>query len=227
MIKSFFGKKTTVSNGTGEEIQLSSGCDDLENPAWLLDTYRLARSLSQGDKSVPLAAFQEIKKGGDDDVKFLTAAGSMTQELWSRMVWFGYGTSTNDSTLPNSKLFSPNPKRLHIVLQFLLAAMVDEINDADIKPISHALAKERFKWVGIKEDTLVQLRLAFNQTKKPLLAPPLKENPLFRDFLKLGVVKKPTGQEWPVSVLGQVTMPFVFDFILEQKGFDWEDLNER
>lgn len=214
MIKRLFSKSKarTFVNGAQETVEISSQADDFKSKTWFSDTVTLSKSLSKGDRSGPLAAKPMVDAG--DTPSFMTAPGSVTQELWERMTHFGYGTSSHGDILPGSRVFVPHPDRFSALLSFLIATQVNVVTGPAVAVISEGLSHHYTWWSKLPRDVLVKLRMGFDRKREPMEAPSASENPLFSEFAKIGVVEMAKDTEWPVTDLGMVMMPFLFDHLI-------------
>ncbi len=222
---SFFGKHETrqVKNGEQVLISLYSAPDDVGDENWFADTYTVSRELSKGDRSTALAAIQAIEKG--DSPRLMTAEGSATHELWSRLSRFGYlsGQSAEIGEMP-VRNWAVRPGLHTAWMLFLLASRVDFLSEKVLREVSSGYSRTRDDFIRIPEDALLKLRNAMQKSGTPLAPAQQCSGGLFAKLKKLGLIEI-RGEICQTTDLGSVTTPFFLDHIIHEKRIWLDEVN--
>jgi len=75
-------------NGQQDKIKISTRPNEYEQAEWWVDTCVLVQGLSKGDRGTISMSLKMAL--GDQKPTLMTAKGSVTQELWTRMTILGY-----------------------------------------------------------------------------------------------------------------------------------------
>jgi len=217
----FGGKKRTLKNGKQELVEVSSDADDVKAPLWFSDCFRVSRSFSQGDRSAVLAAIKTAEKG--EPAGLLTAEGSVTNELYTRMTMFGY-LERAEVTLPaNTAQWHIRKDHWRKFFGFIAASNVDTLTEANLVKVSKGLSRKRNEFEKFNTKLLEILRAGTLKSDRPFADGSIK-SPAFDLMRKLDLIYS-AESTWRANELGTMTLPYFFDLLLHEKRLWLEEQN--
>ncbi|MDN3719867.1 hypothetical protein QW131_13475 [Roseibium salinum] len=86
---------TVLKNGAQKEFRILSSRDGPRDAKWWAETCFLVHALSDGDRSTVEAAIQKSKAG--DEAVLMTGRGSVTNELYARLIHLGYMAADHET----------------------------------------------------------------------------------------------------------------------------------
>jgi hypothetical protein len=221
-----FGKKTfskSVKNGAGEEFTLLSQTDDTRADNWWPDTVYLVHALSKGDLSTFRAAVEMIS---DDKAPVLmTGAGSVTNELYTRLEYLGY-TQRDEDTVPEEfrqtlQAYTVTEYGALHIPDFVVAQQMQmehlEGRREPLEKFCNKFSEMREHHSGLSLELLQTIRLFFSDPENDIEAPSSSHN-LFRLYEILGIVRYSDDDLVYPTLFGAANAPFLFDLILQEQS---------
>lgn len=218
-----------LKNGAQAEITITTTRDEPDAKGWWADTIRLVRGLSEGDASTLFAAGGAADDG--KDAPLLTAEGSVTNELWARLVHLGYMVPRPDAVpegLPEEVKGQFMAHSLTRIGRNRARALVGHHRSQDEAADSAAQAAgdfaERFATMGAfhrtaAPDILRSLVNAFSQPGEALdLGAGSPHDKLLSDYGRTGAVERLRPGVWTVTLDGTLHAQFLIDKVLHQRA---------
>lgn len=218
-----------LRNGEQTEITIASPRHDPSHPNWWQDIALLVHSLSEGDRSAFLAAAKQTADG--NPAVLMTAEGSVTNELWSRMVHMGYMEAVPDGLPADApeelrKTMSAHritPYGLQTGLLFMLAqqAQMNESGGDPSAPGDYAriFAGHAPFHRALPVEHLITLRkiLGIPNHESEVGDRPGASN-LYKAYARDGIVEAVRPGVWKTTQISVLNSPFLLDIILCEKN---------
>ncbi|MCX2722116.1 hypothetical protein [Roseibium salinum] len=216
---------TVLKNGAQKEFRILSSRDGPRDAKWWAETCFLVHALSDGDRSTVEAAIQKSKAG--DEAVLMTGRGSVTNELYARLIHLGYMAADHETV----------PEELREMLEGhtltgygseyapdFLAAQRAQVNAAggELGPLE-AFARNFSQMDSHHRDLPVEalhyFRDFFASTGNEIDADPgSPREALLSAYERLGVLEGNGQGIWRPTREGTMNAPFLLDMLLCERG---------
>lgn len=221
----FGGSQKTLKNGEQQEMQIITSRDAPHSSDWWADTSKLVYALSKGDRSTYVAATEQGRQG--NKAVLLTVDGSVTDELWGRMVHMGY-TREEPENVPEAlrgkaSAHSVTERGCREGLLFLGATQAQMNDNQGSAKVAAAFAKQFSKLTNhhrnCRAEVLHAMRdfLANGQNTLAVEVGSGRDR-MLAHYAKAGAVRNNGEGLWTVVPEAVFNAPFLLDIFLHERG---------